>query len=92
MTLNFSSGQKAYASISDWDDDNIKAIARVLENIGTAKEIRFCSTIDGAPCFVYAMTDRIDFIDVSQHEYELMQRVLHPPKVEDQKKEEPQED
>jgi hypothetical protein len=91
MTVNFSSGQKVYASISDWDEANIGAIARVFENLGTAKEIRFCSIIDGAPCFVYVLMERVDFIDVSQAEYELMHRVLHPPKVEEGK-EKPQED
>jgi hypothetical protein len=82
MTVNFSSGQKVYASIADWDEANTKALARILETIGTAKEIRFCSVIDGAAVFVHCMVDRIDFIDISQHEYELLQAALHPPKEE----------
>jgi len=80
MVVHFSSGELLYSTpFNEWGEENVKAFARVVENIGTVPDIRFCSVIQGQAVFAYVRMASVDYLEFDQSEYEAMQLALNPP-------------
>jgi hypothetical protein len=78
MTVHFASGAELFCTpLEELSKDHLKAFAKVIENIGSVPEIRFCSVLDGRLCFVYVMMSKVDFLEFTKADYEAMQKAVN---------------